>query len=338
MSVYNGERYLDEAVRSILNQTFTDFEFLIIDDASTDRTSEILHTYTDPRMKIVLNETNMGLTRSLNRGLGLAKGEYIARMDADDISLPERLQVQVSFMEKNSRVSVCGCWVKLLGIHWNSIQKFPIGDEEIKCNHLFNCQIAHPSAVIRKEILDNEHLSYNADFKKSQDYEFWVRISHNHSFENIGRVLVHRRIHPDAISQHSFSDQQSYANMVRKCQIEDIFKINPEKSELKIHYSLSNLDFFPSKEYLLAVNSWLLKLKSTNKTRKVFADSVMSVIVSEKWFLACKGTTKLGLWTWKKFWSSPLSEEVRISIPIQWYFLMLCALKIDLKSLRRFYL
>jgi len=108
MSVYNGEKYLREAIESILNQTFRDFEFIIINDGSTDKTSEILSSYNDPRIVIINNKRNIGLTKSLNKGLKMVKGEYIARQDADDVSLPERLERMVNFLDMNRDVGLLG--------------------------------------------------------------------------------------------------------------------------------------------------------------------------------------------------------------------------------------
>ena len=114
MSVYNGEKYLQEAIDSILEQTFKDFEFLIINDGSTDKTGEILESYHDLRIKIINNEKNIGLTKSLNKGLKLARGEYIARQDADDISMPERLEKEVEFLETHQDYAVVGAFAKII--------------------------------------------------------------------------------------------------------------------------------------------------------------------------------------------------------------------------------
>jgi glycosyltransferase involved in cell wall biosynthesis len=114
MSVYNGEKYLCEAIDSILNQTFENFEFLIVNDGSTDRTLEILQSYRDPRIKVINNERNIGLTASLNKGLKIAKGEYVARMDADDVSFPHRLEQQKAFLDRNPRVAMVGSWAEVI--------------------------------------------------------------------------------------------------------------------------------------------------------------------------------------------------------------------------------
>jgi len=132
MPVYNGERYLNEAVDSILGQTFTDFEFLIIDDASTDKTPEILRSYDDPRIRVVTNEENLGLSKSLNKGLALARGEFIARMDADDVSYPYRLQVQHEFMTQHPGAGVIGSWAEYIDRKGEIVHRYraPIFPEE----------------------------------------------------------------------------------------------------------------------------------------------------------------------------------------------------------------
>ncbi|MCP8319033.1 MAG: glycosyltransferase, partial [Candidatus Methylarchaceae archaeon HK01B] len=133
MSVYNGEKYLREAIDSILNQTFKDFEFLIINDGSTDRTVEILRSYHDSRIKIITNEKNMGLTKSLNKGLKIARSEYVARMDADDISYPRRLEVQYEYMKKNPDVGIVGSWNDVIDDKGNTIdyRKHSLSSEDI---------------------------------------------------------------------------------------------------------------------------------------------------------------------------------------------------------------
>src|SRR3989338_10709157 len=130
MSVYNGMPYLPEAVKSILNQTYKNFEFIIIDDASTDQSTKYLRFLKDKRIKLIKNSKNLGLAASLNKALKFAKGEYIARMDADDISLPKRFEKQVKFFKKHPSVDICGTWVNLIDDVGKIIgeKKYPISD------------------------------------------------------------------------------------------------------------------------------------------------------------------------------------------------------------------
>jgi len=201
MPVYNGERYLIDSISSILNQTYKNFEFLIIDDGSTDLTSEIIESFNDPRIRLVNNKKNIGLTRTLNKGIKLSRGKYIARMDADDISLPERLKKQVDFMEEYQGIGVCGTWLKTTGSKKNNIRKSPINHEEICAYMFWDSPIWHPTAMIRKEVLTDNNLYYDESISRAQDYKLWIDISNITKLANIPEVLLLYRIHNKQISK-----------------------------------------------------------------------------------------------------------------------------------------
>jgi glycosyltransferase involved in cell wall biosynthesis len=175
MPVYNGAPCLAEAIQSILRQTFTGFEFLIINDGSTDGSVAVIQGFHDPRIRLVHNETNLGLVASLNKGLGLAQGEYIARMDADDISRPERLALQVNFMDTNPAVGVCGSWVQYFPKAENSVWKLPRRTEEIRCLQFTTVGVAHPSIMLRRQLFANYGLLYDPRYRHIEDYELWGR-------------------------------------------------------------------------------------------------------------------------------------------------------------------
>jgi glycosyltransferase involved in cell wall biosynthesis len=152
MSVYNGARFLREAIESILGQTFRDFEFLIVDDGSTDDSREMILSYCDPRVRLVINDRNVGLPRSLNRGLDLAQGEYVARQDADDISESARLAKQVAFLDSYHDVALLGTWYRKIDEGGRII-----GDRQLPCDHvrirwcqLFFCPFVHTAIMLRK--------------------------------------------------------------------------------------------------------------------------------------------------------------------------------------------
>jgi glycosyltransferase involved in cell wall biosynthesis len=177
MPVYNGAKYLKEAIDSVLSQTFRDFEFLIIDDGSTDSSVEIIKSYNDQRIRLEQNDKNFGLIYSLNKGIDLTKNKYIARMDADDISLPDRLKIQFEFMESHFDIAVSGVYTITIGKVNGHTNKFFTEPEDIKANLLFNTSLEHPSVIIRKEILQKYNLFYNENFKHSEDFDLWERIS-----------------------------------------------------------------------------------------------------------------------------------------------------------------
>ena len=152
MPVYNAETYVEEAIKSILNQTFEDFEFLIINDGSEDNSLSIINNYAskDNRIKIISREKK-GLVFSLNEGIKLAKGKYIARMDADDISVPERFKKQISYLERNSDVDICGTWIETFGRSME-VLKYPVQHDDIKVALLFAFGLAHPSIMAKKTL------------------------------------------------------------------------------------------------------------------------------------------------------------------------------------------
>lgn len=149
MPTYNAEKYLKEAIDSILNQTFTDFEFLIIDDNSKDKTKKIIGKYNDKRIKLIKGPQK-GLAAALNCGIKKAQGKYIARMDADDISLPARFEKQVNYLEAHPEITVLGTWQEHFG-RWNFIHKAKATHEECKAELLFNCDLCHSTLMFRKE-------------------------------------------------------------------------------------------------------------------------------------------------------------------------------------------
>ena len=205
MPVYNCELYIKEAVDSIVNQTYTNFEFLIIDDASTDKTVSILKSYNDARIQLVEKSANTGLTNSLNMGFALAKGKYIARMDGDDISVAKRFEQQVAFLEANPDVVLCGSWFKVIGSE--VVIKLPENNEAIKLALLKGNCIAHPSVMMRKQILAELPVVYNVSKEPAEDYDLWVRLLSFGKLHNLQEVLLNYRVHSTQVSQKRMEQQ-----------------------------------------------------------------------------------------------------------------------------------
>lgn len=211
MSVFNGERFLNSSIESILGQTFTDFEFLILDDGSTDSTWAILEHYADKDARVVLvrNKHNIGLTRSLNKGLNLARGEYLARQDADDISLPNRLKLQVEFLDAHLEVGLLGTAMEIIDENGKILgnRRPPADHESIAAELLVkNNAVGHSTVIARRDAL-KELGGYDRRLPYAQDYDLWRRLSRKRKIANLPEILVRWRDTPGSISRDSREEQ-----------------------------------------------------------------------------------------------------------------------------------
>jgi len=206
MPVKDGERYLGEAIDSILNQTFTDFEFIIINDGSTDRTAEIIRAYGDPRIRTINNSSSVGVAISLNNGIDRAVGEYIARMDCDDISLPERLAKQVSYMDAHPAIAASGTWAKDIDADGREFGErcLPFG-ERMKYEFWRPSPIVHPSAIIRASQLGS--LRYDFRLTHGEDFDLWLGLKARYDLGNIPEHLLLYRVHPASLTSQYRENQ-----------------------------------------------------------------------------------------------------------------------------------
>src|SRR5262245_3154447 len=196
MSVFNDADFVLESVHSILDQSLTDFEFLIIDDSSTDKTAELLAQIRDPRVRIVRNEKNVGLTTSLKRGVELARGRYIARLDSDDVALRRRLSQQVEFLEHHPATAILGGACVLVNEAGKAMTllKRPETDLEIRWTCLLNNPFVHSTMMIRRQVLVDHNLNYDPAFRTAQDYDLWTRILKRQRGANFAEPLIRYRI------------------------------------------------------------------------------------------------------------------------------------------------
>jgi tetratricopeptide (TPR) repeat protein len=212
MGVYNAEEFAEEAVKSVLDQTFTDFEFIVVDDGSTDASGEVVRSFHDERIVLVENGTNVGLTRSLNRGLEIARGEFIVRQDADDVSLPTRLERQVDFLTAHPEVGLVGCAVEFIGpsgerLGVQRVHREPI-DRLLTHHNWFN----HSATAFRQECLERVG-SYRETFRYAQDHDLWLRIAEKYEVACMAEPLVRIRFNPDSISALNKTYQRAYSDL-----------------------------------------------------------------------------------------------------------------------------
>ena len=272
MPVYNTQiDFLKEAVESILNQSFREFEFIIIDDGTTDGSSQYLGSLSDPRIRIIRNERNLGITKSLNIGLSAARGKYIARMDSDDISLPCRLQEQYNFMEGHPEVIVCGSKTGTVGSnHYNLSGKIKMEDmEEYRIRMLFgNPGPFHPTAFFRHEKLLEHHIQYDENLYYAQDYGMWETISHYGRVCILEDVLLLRRVHEGQISKaHRGRQIQCDKMTLRKLLTDLLGHVTDE--ELDLHY-IHSTGYYPDATITPEIVEWYERIIKANDQRHIY--------------------------------------------------------------------
>lgn len=220
MSVYNGEEYLRLSIDSILNQTFTDFEFIIINDGSTDNTKSVLKSYSDDRLTVI-NHENRGLTKSLNEGLKIARGEYVARQDADDLSTHDRFEKQSSFLDANEGIALLGSWIGLIDRDGDNVGEmiFETNHEKIVQKHPEVNQFSHGAIMLRSRVI-SEVGGYREQFIYSQDYDLTLRMIDKYTTANIPEILSKHRLNPGMISSGSRDEQKAFSLLARNLWIQ----------------------------------------------------------------------------------------------------------------------
>ena len=311
MPVYNGDRHLRESIRSILSQTFREFEFIIVDDGSTDDSVEIVQSFKDSRIQLISNTRNEGLARSLNRGLDIARGEYVIRMDADDISLPRRISVQVDFMDSRSELGAAGTWIR----HFDEtgrkdVFRYSTDPKIIRCEVLFDSPLGHPTVIIRKNLFQSKGLKYDETFPYAQDYDLWSRATEQVSLSNIPRVLLLYRKYPPSERTTNFERQQDFAALIRRRQLGRI-DIVPTDGEFRVHQALSLSAFHGAdEEFVTKASLWLQKLKDSNGRKGVFPEPFFSRVLGGKWLDLCYSASGSAARKVRQFFRSSLSRDV----------------------------
>lgn len=328
MSVYNTPAsILFEAVESIWNQTYRKIEFIMVNDCSDEKEtitaiSKIMTKY--PQIILLQNKSNLGLTRSLNKGIEYCTGEYIARMDADDISNPDRFMMQVHYMETHSEVCVLGTQVEKFGMK-STKQPFEYYDYTVDQN-MFSIKMLfenfgpmHPTVMIRKSFLEKHHITYREEFRMAQDYALWVDcLNAGGVIKNLDIPLVQYRIHEGQISEKNSSEQSMFKRKVIEMQIKQLFGDFP-KNYLKVYSSLydSTYEVQPA-IYIEALKELMfINIKKSIYNNELFVDEVRRRWIHKCFKCFIKGKDIRGFfkgYTWKCLFSMSFPRWVREEI------------------------
>jgi glycosyltransferase involved in cell wall biosynthesis len=328
MAVRDGARYLDEALRSIIGQSFADWEFIVVDDGSTDDSAAILERYqrADARIRVV-TQPALGLAASLNRGLGMARGTYVARMDADDVSRPDRLAVQVALMDARPELGLCGTWIETFGTGPSSVRQYPVDDASIRSWMLFESVLAHPSVMLRRDLFERHGLAYDGTMFPADDYDLWVRASRYMTLANVPQALLRYRLHPQqVVTKHDALKRQT-ARRIRTGQLTGL-GLSPSEEEVNLHEALSLWKLAHTRERFSAAHAWLLKLIEANRASDIYPQAAFQRVLARRWSAICAGATHLGPWMLKTFWRSPLLDEAGLSRMELMKFCLRCAIRV----------
>jgi len=310
LPAYNGDKFLRESISSVLNQSFRDFELLVVDDCSSDMSTDVVRSISDPRIRLIVNSVRKTLPGALNVGLNAAMGTYVARMDQDDICVPDRLEKQVRFMEAHPEIDIVGGWVKAIGDHPSAgtIFRYPTETADVKATLLFDNPFAHPTVMFRKASLDRLGLRYDESCYGAEDYELWSRALEVLSGANIPSILLHYRLHAKSITMSLNSDMDARAIEI----LQKLFPgigLTPSYDEMKFHRLIctNRLSLEWNRDSLEKVERWLAGLVSANARSGRYDQDAFRLVVNRVWFSVAYRSTGLGWCTVRKYFASPLS-------------------------------
>lgn len=306
MPVFNAGEYLAEAVVSILGQTMKDFELLLIDDGSTDETPGIAARFQDERIRYLRNNTNRGVAASLNRGLDEARGEFIARMDGDDISRPERLERQVAFLRARPRLGICGSWVRFFGFGRSFTYRYPTGEECVAATLLFANPLAHGSVMFRASVFRDEGLRYDETALAAQDFVLWRSCRGRVAMDNIPAVLLDYRRHGENVSVTRSGFSRGRLLALLAAGLEEL-GIDAAREALLFHAEVGNGSGMRSREELRKAGRWLEKLGDANAARGIYDNAGFAAATARIWFNICRNSAQLGLHAWQAWREGPMS-------------------------------
>jgi glycosyltransferase involved in cell wall biosynthesis len=308
MAVYNGEKYLKEAIESILQQTYTNFEFIIVNDGSTDSTAEIIATYTDTRIKVINSPQNCGLIDSLNKGIDIAKGDYIARLDADDIAMPERLAIQVQYLQQHTDVVLLGSGAVLLQNNQLGDHTYYQHEQECIAVHLlFRNVFIHSSVMVKTSVINA--IRFDKDYYLAEDYILWVKIAQKHKTATLKQALVQHRNHETNITKLKYDKHIATVLKIYAYQLEQL-GISATEEQLLLHYKVGNYQFENSLSYLSDIAAWLELVMTKNREKKLYGISCLENRILQIWIDACLSNKKERLAVAKIFFFAKLSKTL----------------------------
>lgn len=287
---HNAARWLPAAIDSVLAQTFADFELLVIDDASADGTADVARAVGDPRVSVIALPQNVGAAEARNTGIEVARGEFLAFLDADDLALPHRLDRQVGFLRRHPEIGLCGSWLRTFDAREETWTAYP-RHEQIKTELLFRSGLLQSTIMCRSREMRRLGLHYDPAVALSEDFELWTRCVEVMRLANLPEVLVRYRIHGDNGSIRGNDRRMSFNRVIRRRQL-DRLGLKPTAAEEELHHRLAEYGPTGPGQVVFdldAVEKWLLRLREGNSLSGYVTDDALCMLLYEYWRRCCIG-------------------------------------------------
>jgi len=301
MPVYNGERYLAEAIDSVLCQTFEDFELIVINDASTDNSAKIIESYTDPRIRSLANDENMGIPYNRNLGLQKAEGDFLCWTDCDDLNLPDRFRKQVDFLNAHQDYGGCGTWLsRFKGNNTYYESKALKNPDEIKAALLFQpAAVPNATAMLHLEKIRNFKLWYDTDLPIAEDYDFIFRCSRHLKFSNIQEVLYKYRDSESSIMGQFETFDKKIFEINKKIYVLALAELDVNASEEDLYtlYMIGNDKIFESFDQFEKTVTLFNTISAANVSTNVYNQNALNIVIGDRFFFSAKKASKFGMKT-----------------------------------------
>ncbi len=288
MPLYNGERYVQQAIRSVVEQTYTHWELIILNDGSTDNSEQIVLAFQDKRIRYEKNTENRGIVYTRNRLFELARGDYFAILDCDDIAHRERIAKQVSYLQQNPECVLCGSWATKINEEGVKIGKMqpPVSDENIRINQLFQSSFLQSTAMLRAEAMQN--IQYNADFPVAEDFDLWERLLQKGAGHNLPEFLVEYRWYEGNTSTTKEALMEQMRNKIIARQLNEIANFSEE--EINLIANIGSLTPMLEKNFFVSAKRVLQKLQQANKKVQKYPLKNVAGMLAYRWIFYCMAT------------------------------------------------
>ncbi|HMP77510.1 MAG TPA: glycosyltransferase family A protein [Kiritimatiellia bacterium] len=307
LPVRNGAAHLWAALRSILEQSHRALEVLVLDDASADGSAKIAESFHDPRVRVLRFDAPQGLARLLNMGWISADGEYIARMDADDIAESRRLERQLAFLAARPALAGCGCWLRVFGRGRSFLARYPTEPGTLHAYALFDNPLAHPSVLLRREPFERENLRYNEEPAAAQDYELWSRALETLKLDNLPEPLLRYRQHADAVTDKYGGVSESRTLDIQRGLLARL-SIEASEDERRFHRLVGHGAAMQSPGEMKRAYAWLARIAEANARIRRYEEDGLRRAIGFVWHRLALNSARGGAWAWRFYREAPFAD------------------------------